>query len=290
MDSDDKIFRNFHIYTFHKSENEYLLKLNGKEISTDTFISTPEEEYEIKDNVLIFSTDYAKELSPDNIDCEVFWKVATQNFPLFSISGGVQTITTKEEANTVNLVSAFNLNALKPVENAFNKNPDCMLLEIGPGYGGLENILSGHYSNNNYYAIDVNPLFFHKNLCKCDGRNIPSEIPNGMDIVYSINVFQHLSKSQRTSYYKQIYIILKNGGSFVFGMFVITEKNKNNNKWGYQDENGGVYTSFFKQLTIVDREEELLSELEDIGFEVRRLSAESDTNHYLTFECIKPSI
>ncbi len=284
-----KILDNFKVYINNKSENEYYLAFNDRLVPTESFITLPNEDYIIEDNILKFSSDYVSKLSPDNIDSSEFWKVATDNFPLFSISGGVQTISTIEEVNDKNINGAFRMNVLKPVEDMFRKEGEnAFILEIGPGWGGLEKLLSAHFSNNNYYAIDVNPLFEHKNIYKTDGKNIPTEIPLGLDMVYSVNVFQHLSKAQRTSYYKQIYIILKEGGKFIFGMFVVTENNKDLNVWGYRDNNGVRYTSFFKQLTPIDTEEELLSELKDIGFEVKQLSPENNERNYITYECLKP--
>ena len=290
MGASKRLFENFNLYINNKMENEYLLQFDNRIIPTESFITTIHENYRVEEGNIIFPTDYVNELSPDNIDSGVFWKLATDNFPLFSISGGVQTITTTEEANQVNLMGAYKMNVFNPIRELFFSVSNPYWLEIGPGFGGMEKLISENFENKNYYAIDVNPLFEHRNMYKCDGKNIPSEIPLGLDMVYSMNVFQHLSKAQRTSYYKQIHIILKEGGKFIFGMFVLTEKNKDLNVWGYRDENGRLYTSFFKQLTPIDREEELLAELRDIGFEVKQLSPESNLHSYIAYECTKPTI
>ena len=106
-------------------------------------------------------------------------------------------------------------------------------------------------------------------------------------MIYSFNVFQHLSKKQRTSYYKDIYKKLKDSGSFIFGMFVRTEENKNWTCWGGADYKGRYYTNFFKQLTEVDEIGELLDELDGIGFDVQRISPYEKESHYLSFKCTK---
>ena len=289
MGASKRLFENFNSYINHKSENEYILNFDNKSIATETFITSGDEDFIIEDNKITFSTEYVNKLSPDNIDSGEFWKIATDNFPLFSISGGVQTITTTEEANNMNLIGAYRLQALDPILDMFRKNDNPYWLEIGPGWGGLEELMSKSFENKNYYGIDVHPLVKHPNVYKCDGKNIPSEIPNGMDMVYSVNVFQHLSKAQRTSYYKQIHIILKEGGKFIFGMFVFTERNKDLPVWGYRDETGRLYTSFFKQLTPIDTEEEILTELIDIGFNVKQISPISNTHSYIVYECTKPT-
>jgi hypothetical protein len=161
-------------------------------------------------------------------------------------------------------------------------------MEIGPGYGNILEVLVSKGWDKNYYAIDINPLFEHPKVFKCDGRNIPDTIPYPMDVVYSINVFQHLSKKQRTSYYRQIFEILENNGTFVFGMFVETPLNKDWSCWGVKNDDGRNYCSFFKQLTEIDKIEELYGELEKIGYSsCKQINPIADKTHYLTFEVTK---
>jgi len=284
----DLLKNNFAIYG-KKAENEYWLKVNGQRVPTLSTITMPDEEdlFIRTDECTVFKAEFIERLNPDNIDSCKFWKMATKKFPLFSIAGGIQTITTIEQANDATLVMAQWLSALGPVGMVFEENKDAKILEIGPGHGGFYNHFNKCYGDKNYYAIDVNPLFEHPRLFKTNGRKIPSTIPFNLDVIYSMNVFQHLSKAQRTAYYKQSWMALKTGGIFVFGMFVLTEENKDKPLWGSRDENGRCYCSFFRQLTPIDTEDELLTELIDIGFEVEQLSDVNEQTNYFTYKCTK---
>ena len=280
--------KNFSLYS-DKTESDYWVMVNGQRIPTNLAIITEDEKELVKnlDGVAIYENEFIEKLSPDNIDSREFWKIATDKFPLFSIAGGVQTITTIDQVNEQTLAMAALLGVLKPLDLLYQENPNLRLLEIGPGHGGLQKALKKFYGDDNYYAIDVNLLFEHPRFYQTDGKTIPDTIPYPMDIVYSVNVFQHLSKAQRTSYYKQILEVLRFGGVFIFGMFVVTEKNKNWPCWGIKGQNGKYYCNFFKQLTEIEREEVIIKELNEIGFEVIPLSEYSDTSHYLTYQCTK---
>lgn len=286
----DIIDKTFDLYK-NKTESDYWIELGGKKHPTLITIHTEDEEKMFKvhkdehQTFTVYNHEYVEKLSPDNIDSCKFWKKATDNFPLFSVAGGIQTITTIEELNELSLRSANSLGVLRVVDWVFAREPKAKFLEIGPGHGGLQQVILDNFGDDNYYAIDVNPLFKHPRIFKTDGRTIPSEIPSELDCVYSVNVFQHLSKAQRTAYYRQIYMALKKGGIFVFGMFVINEDNKNWPIWGTRDEYGKVYCNFFKQLTEVDWEENLINELTDLGYMVTALPDARANCHYLTYVC-----
>lgn len=284
----NNITKNFRPFIEGKTESDYCILVNNKKYNTNLMIYTNKDDTKIINGVQVVTQSFIERMSPDNIDINNFWVMATSNFPLFSVAGGVQDFTTIEEVNKSTLDMARNLSTLENFYHYLIKDFDMVILEIGPGYGGFKNFVSTLPSTDkNYYAIDVNPLFQHERLFKCNGRNIPSEIPHNLGIVYSINVFQHLSKSQRTSYYHDIYDRLIDGGCFIFGMFVITEFNKDWSVWGTKDEQGNYYTNFFNQLTKVDTEYELLNELKEIGFSVEQILLFPDKTHYITYKCIK---
>ena len=72
------------------------------------------------------------------------------------------------------------------------------LLEIGCGYGNLYNFLK---NDCDYSGIDVVKRFDACTLT--DGNGIPKSILNKkFDVVYSCNVFQHLSLKQKRRYLK----------------------------------------------------------------------------------------
>jgi len=98
------------------------------------------------------------------------------------------------------------------------------------------------------------------------------------DIVYSVNVLQHCSQFDRFNYFEQSHRALKKGGHMLFTLNLMTEKNKNDNCWGFVDEKGRGYTNFFNQLTECDWDYELYYMLDKIGFEP--VSAAIGSNFY----------
>lgn len=250
-------------------KDEFFLK---GEVRADSFLVTEKTKNKINNKnlgITIFSEDYINEISPNNIDSCHFWKKATETFPLSSI---VYHPGCKDEIE-LNEISLKNIHeqigTLNELEKILINNPSSKILEIGPGYGAITGYISVNHELKNYYAIDVNPMFKFKfkRLYKTDGKTIPNKVPNGLDVVYSVNVFQHLSPEQRMSYYKQIKDKLKVGGKFIFSMFVVDLENeyitfkRPNGELGFlfgmRDEKGNCYTNFFSQLTKCDRIEEL---------------------------------
>jgi SAM-dependent methyltransferase len=287
----DVIDKTFELYN-NKTESDYWINNGDERIPTQATVFTKEDiglykVYRQEDNrdIIVYENEFVERLSPDNLDCCKFWKTATDKFPLFSIAGGIQTIQTIDELNNISLCSASALGVLKVVDYIFQENKKAKFLEIGPGHGGLQQAIAKYHGDDNYYAIDVNPLFKHPRIFQTDGKTIPDTIPCELDCVYSVNVFQHLSKAQRTSYYRQIFTALKTGGLFVFGMFVINDQNKDWPVWGTRDVNGKVYCNFFKQLTEVDWEENLVKELTDLGYKVMAIPDTRDKSHYLCYIC-----
>ena len=224
---------------------------------------------------------------PDNIDSREFWGEATKHFPHYSIAGGNAGCKSPEECNVETLKMAHQIGPLGELDNHLNEQSTATMLEIGPGHGGLCYLINERHPLVDYHAIDVNPLFEWPTLHQTDGKTIVNGIPDNLDIVYSFNVFQHLSKSQRTQYYHQIWKKLKMGGTFYFGMFLWTEVKKDWSVWGLKDFKGRYYCQFFKQFTEIDTYSEIWGELQDIGFEIEDISKNIDKHHYHTFKCTK---
>lgn len=284
-----EISKSFALYA-NKTESDYFIRVGDDVVPTHSTILLKEEasmRIHHEENLSIYKNEFIEKLSPDKIDSREFWKTATDNFPLFSIGGGVQNISTVYEVNMLTFLMAKNLGVIEPVNKLFMDNGNSKILEIGPGYGGFKDYIKQTFGDKNYWAVDVNPLFKHPRIYQTDGKNIPDTIPNPMDIVYSVNVFQHLSKNQRTSYYKQIFEVLKVGGVFIFGMFVLTPENKDWPCWGTKGENGKFYCNFFRQFTEIDSIKDLNNEMELLGFEMERLSNTNIQSNYITFKCTK---
>jgi cyclopropane fatty-acyl-phospholipid synthase-like methyltransferase len=169
------------------------------------------------------------------------------------------------------------------LKSILEKNESAKILEIGPGYGAIAGFVAENYNLENYYAIDVNPLFKYKKLFKTDGKTIPKQVPNDLDVVYSVNVFQHLTPEQRLSYFEQIKDKLVVGGKFIFSMFVVapdTEEimiqDPNSGHihpiFGFQDKQGNYYTNFFSQLTRCNTMRELIDIFTNLNMKLELIS------------------
>lgn len=269
------------LYHLNKMENdEYKLQLKEKidvnvidlktnkinKIKTDivstnhNFFSKP---YEVlkKENIDL--------LDPDKIDIKFFWRYINKVFPLYSISQYPE-CKTEEDVNKSNLNACKWTGFYSKIDLLLSNKPNSKVLEIGPGYGNLFKDLTDRYNNLNYYAVDINKLFYYDGLYECDGKSIPKEAGQDFDLIFSFGTFNHMSKNQRSSYYLDIYKKLKKSGKFIFNNFLISEHNQHRNDfWSYQDDEGNVYSSFFSQLILIDDYNSLANELNEIGFSVK---------------------
>ena len=177
----ENIKKAFDLYS-NKTESDYwIVGLDGSKIPTQSTILTQEDSNKVtidnENGYPLYKKEFVDELSPDVIDSREFWKMATDNFPLFSIAGGIQPFKTIEEVNKSTTTMAFQLGCLTELSNAFAKNSNLRMLEIGPGHGNIKNLLVDNGLDGNYYAIDVHPLFEYPRLYQTDGKNIPDTIP-----------------------------------------------------------------------------------------------------------------
>lgn len=292
----EAIRNNFAPYIKFKAGNDYLLNINGQNVPTGVLLLSDGQENFIDQENQRYTKEAIAAFNPDNIDNAYFWKVATDNFPLFSVCGngtdqhGNILINSVDDVNGRMFQMHHQLGAIDEVDQLFNENPEAKILDIGPGHGMLAGYIGQKFGvDSNYLGIDINPLINHPRILKCDGSTFPNEVPHDLDMVYSINVFQHLSKAQRSSYYNEVWDHLDVGGVFVFGMFVRTPENAGwEPHWSTKDTDGNIYCHFFKQYTRIDDIGPLVKELEGIGFRVKNTSRDMDKSHYLTFRCTKP--
>lgn len=281
-------------YNYEKrKKNNFLLKGN---IRADAFMTT-EKEYKkyivkrtikgsngIEAELTIIDKKFAEKYSPDNVDSCHFWKQAVTVFPFASVSYSPGT-RSKKSLNKKSFYGNHERHgSIEPINEVFGKNPKAKMLEIGPGYGCVKEYIEKKYSLDNYYAIDVNPLFDYKKLYKTDGSTIPKEVPDNLDIVYSVNVFQHLSEKQKLSYYTQIRSLLKPGGKFIFSMFVVApdtinsvfkdEKGEYKRLFGMSDIEGNFYVNFFSQFTVCPRIDDIIKTMSDLEFDLEIIDKE----------------
>jgi cyclopropane fatty-acyl-phospholipid synthase-like methyltransferase len=111
-------------------------------------------------------------------------------------------------------------NFLDLIEN--NNNHWNNVLEIGCGIGRLLDPLSEKYKECNFYAIDISDEMI-KLAPKKDNIKY-QQVPNNLDFVYSMLVFQHIEHQEKINYIKLAYEKLKVGGNLFF-QFVIGEEN-----------------------------------------------------------------
>jgi hypothetical protein len=260
-------------------DNDYILLLDEevdvKVVNTKEGSFTFQKTKEVPTRYNIFSNpnkiikkEEIEKLNPDKIDSKYFWKYAIEKFPNFSISLYPE-CKNDDDVNKANFNAAIWTGFYDIIKTKIEHTQNCKALEIGPGYGSLFYPLIEKYNNLIYYATDINKLFYYDGLFECNGKSIPKEVGKDFDLMFSFNVFNHLSKKQRTSYYKDVYRKLKKGGKFIFNNFLIINEDENNKKFlDYVDEDGNYYNNFLSQLIIIDFYENLADELNDLGFSI----------------------
>lgn len=274
----NKIIEIIDYYYSSKKEGDYLLFLENEieidifNVQKNTFIKNKTKEVSTSFDLINYNKKTISDLdieqfSPDLIDNKFFWKYITEKFPFFSISKFPK-CKNEDEVNIANFNSAIWLGFYQKIEKVLNKNKNSKILEIGPGYGSLFYPISKKFNFCDYFAIDINPLFYFDGLIETDGTNIPNNVGDNFDIIFAFNVFNHLSKNQRTEYYNNIYNSLKKGGKFIFTNFLAVNTNDEKGYWQFADEKKNFYTSFFSQLIEVDTYDNLADELNEVGFSI----------------------
>jgi SAM-dependent methyltransferase len=206
--------------------------------------------------------------SPNNIDNKDFWSECRNQFPFLSVCGGKCKSIKSVNKQTLNMSRVIGL--LPFLESLMtNSKEKLMVLEIGCGYGNLFYEIKDKCIYTGIDYVIHKSLKKYKNFIEINKSGIPDYLlgENYFDVVYSVNVLQHCSQKDRFAYFQQTYDALKPGGYFIFTLFLMNEKNKNDACWGYVDEKGRGYTQFFNQLTECDWDYELFSVLDKIGFE-----------------------
>lgn len=211
----------------------------------------------IKDENGYINNDIIDAFNPDNININKYWAECMTHFPLLSINGNPE-VTSADKANEHSLKLAGYTKIINYVDSFFEKSKknDLTALEIGPGYGGFYLYLAHKYGKfpiyENYYALDVVKcvdLPIKDRLFIGNGREFPNEImKNKYDLIYSSNVFQHLSLKQKEVYFKNAYDCLKRKGIFCFSDFILPAPDKKIEGNSYMDSEGNQYSQFFLQF------------------------------------------
>lgn len=219
-------------------------------------------------NQIIVNETGINRFHPNKINNKEFWNYAKLKFPLFSVSGSPSINIKDCNKKTLELSKILGLYSFM-IRKIYKSKQKLNILEIGYGYG---NVFEKINKLSNYIGIDfskIKQLNKYNNLIIINKSGIPEIIKdNSMDIVYSVNVLQHCSQKDRFNYISESYKKLIKGGYFIGSCFVETDINKNSDVWGIQDENERKYCHFFKQLVEVDRELELRSLFNKLGFKI----------------------
>ena len=257
--------------------NENLLRFYNKEVRIDCELPVEASDFKIIDNGLVISDKAYKRLHPDNINNSYFWKRASE------LSLSTTFIGTNLDTRDVTILNESSLNG----HHRFTKNyiddkitEDSTILEIGPGLGCIKEYIEKNYNINNYYAIDINKKFEYERLYKCDGKSIPLDMK--FDIIYSHNVFQHLSKKQRLGYFRDIKRVLKDDGEFTFSLFVRTENNKH--LFTFKRTNGTYLSNFYNQFIEIPSVDEILYEVRSNSL---KISLEKEVDNVCFFKVTK---
>jgi len=198
-----------------------------------------------------------------------FWQITKEVFPLFSVNLKKDVRTSQlAEYNMFFKVRDYFLDQT----DDFLLKPGATMLEIGCGYGGV-GIYSMSRNHTDYYGIDYclnqpSLLTFkdkenNNRFVEIKKSGIPKELrTRKYDLIYSSNVFQHITRKQKQQYLNQAAKQLKNTGVLYFDNF-------NWNK-DYSEEitNPCFTTKFFLTETEVETEQELKEMTQQAGLEI----------------------
>lgn len=214
----------------------------------------------------------------DSLDWKNFWKICKEYFPLHSVNGGA--------ASKWDVSRWERGYVTEKIKSSITDLQNKTVLEIGYGYGytGIE--LIERY-NVDYYGIDyvssnpedtINKEYNGKHrFFEINESGIPKELrTKKYDIIFSFNVFQHLTKEQREEYIKQMSECLADDGVILFDCF----------EWGLEGETPreDFNTKFFGVLTSIDSAEEMKNIIESNGLAIKT----KDCSHRMNKDTIVP--
>jgi hypothetical protein len=235
------------------------------------------------------TTDRIDRLSPDNVDCRDFWRVCDELFGADPVCNVAITpavgklphpIESDMDANRTNLRLAKSLGITFFLDE--NANSRLKTLEIGPGYGSLKHYIETH-TQHLYTGVDVFPRIPGLVQATAQGTLPQSMIEQERgeySYVVSSNVFQHLSARQRSTYFRDVHVLLHDGGIFLFNLHVDTGKFPAH----MRDAQGNAWCDHYAQYTLIPKPRPLHDELSSL-FEILYLTQRYDS--LFNFVCQK---
>lgn len=198
-----------------------------------------------------------EQLSPDNIHNGDFWRVVEETFGLDCVvntTGRPDML--QEEGNRMNLGMARLMGALGFVDDW--RHFSCPMLEIGAGYGNLKSYVLATTAMK-YTGVDVKPKVPGVIEILPTGLLPESITSQQFNLIYSSNVFQHLSTKQRSQYFKDIQKMLMKSGVFTFNLLCCLGSPET--EFCGSSEDGKAYLKHYGQFTEVPSFSELCTEL-----------------------------
>ena len=214
-----------------------------------------EELYRPPNNKII-TREEVELLSPDNINCIDFWKVIEEVFGVDCITNTMHENQkwTPTDCNRRNLGLARQMGALNVIDWCAQFSSQSSILEIGTGYGCLKHYLEPKYCFN-YTGVDVVPRVEGVIQTTPEGLLPDSIKDRKFFIVYSCNVFQHLSTKQRESYINTAWELLEKGGFLIIALTLHPFQLPVSG----MAEDGNLYMKHYGQFTAIPSRTDFLS-------------------------------
>lgn len=165
-------------------------------------------------------------LSPDRLRSSDFWEwTAKSPFEKDTITYGMESERDINECNFRNHLLALEtgmLNYYFKLSSLLRRGDLLKVLEIGPGFGAFKEVCDHSPRGDvEYWGVDVYPRIDGVLPIMDGDTKFPDIVATQkFDLVYSSNVFQHLSPRQRVSYIIQAAEVLHPRGIFSFNTAV----------------------------------------------------------------------
>lgn len=231
------------------------------------------------------------QLSPDNIDNQAFWRYIDEKYNK-AICGARLPEYTEESIRVVNSVLASQCGSICFLQGMdyWNKvrgnDEQWHLLEIGTGLGSGK-VWFDIMKRIHYTGIDVVARI--PGVIEYDGHTIPvDQLPAPFGVVYSCNVFQHLSRKQRRSYYDQIYNITAENAIFILSTQTV-ETSSNSGRRFVKGADGYNYICHYGQFTPVDERGEILRAVHHAGFTTKQMVLNDTGFNTFVFSKTRPA-
>ncbi len=150
-----------------------------------------------------------QKISPSGVNTKEYWRFLHEEFPFCDVASYYR---------VTDLASYFSVKGrhydliLESLTFKFFEGK--RILEIGPGYGYLNKILTENNIKHQYYCADIVKRFDHDNFIDINGYDLLN-INDKFDIVFMTDVSGHLGSDIFNTYSENIRNLLNIGGVFI---------------------------------------------------------------------------